>query len=338
MLHRCRQRPTIPPSSQAPTRLSYADLAKRAARIANVLRGMGVQRGTLVGLACHRGADMIAGALGIQMAGAAYVPMDPAYPADRLALYAEDSGAPVIVTESSVAPALPDGPQRCSSTPIPRLVAAPTRPLPDGGPQAEDLAYVIYTSGSTGRPKGVMVTHRNVINFFAGMDDAMGTDPGTWLAVTSMSFDISVLELFWTLARGFTVVVADEAAKLSPSGGPSPPSPPAPWNSACITGAMMMARARRNTNCSSKARNSPIATASAPSGRRSATSTPSADPIPTRLSRARPWRRSPATSACARAAASPPAPPRPHRRGMGDHRQPDQWPRGPCHRLGLAAR
>lgn len=199
------------------TRLSYADLSKSAARIANVLRSMGVARGALVGLSCHRGADMIAGALGIQMAGAAYVPMDPAYPADRLALYAEDSGAPVIVTESSVAPTLPDGPIKLILDTDLRLSAAADTP-PADGPQAEDLAYMIYTSGSTGRPKGVMITHRNVINFFTGMDDAVGADPGTWLAVTSMSFDISVLELFWTLARGFTVVVADDAARLSPSG------------------------------------------------------------------------------------------------------------------------
>jgi natural product biosynthesis luciferase-like monooxygenase protein len=220
ILQMAAQRPDHTAVIAGKTRLTYTQLTARAARIAHILRGMGVQRGMLVGLACHRGADMIAGALGIQMAGAAYVPMDPAYPADRLALYAEDSGAPVIVTESSVAPALPDGPQRLLLDTDPRIDAAPTT-LPDGGPQAEDLAYVIYTSGSTGRPKGVMVTHRNVINFFAGMDDAIGTDPGTWLAVTSMSFDISVLELFWTLARGFTTVVADEAAKLSPSGGPA---------------------------------------------------------------------------------------------------------------------
>ncbi|MCX7645406.1 MAG: LLM class flavin-dependent oxidoreductase [Rhodobacteraceae bacterium] len=199
--------------------LTYAELAARAARIAHVLRGMGVGRGTLVGLACRRGADMVAGALGIQMAGGAYVPMDPAYPADRLALYAEDSGCPVIVTEAAVAEALPPGPARLVLDADPRLAAAPATP-PEDGPRAEDLAYVIYTSGSTGRPKGVMVSHRNVMNFFAGMDDAIGTDPGTWLAVTSMSFDISVLELFWTLTRGFTVVIADEAARLSPSAGP----------------------------------------------------------------------------------------------------------------------
>ena len=202
------------------TRLTYAELTARAAGIAHLLRGMGVRRGTLVGLACHRGADMIAAALGIQMAGGAYVPMDPAYPADRLALYAEDSAAPVIVTESSVAPALPEGPARLILDTDARLSVASSTP-PADGPMAEDLAYVIYTSGSTGRPKGVMVTHRNVINFFAGMDDAVGSEPGTWLAVTSMSFDISVLELFWTLTRGFTVVVADDAARLSPSGGPA---------------------------------------------------------------------------------------------------------------------
>lgn len=69
------------------------------------------------------------------------------------------------------------------------------------------LAYVIYTSGSTGKPKGVMLEHRNAVNFFTGMDLAIGSDPGVWLAVTSISFDISVLELLWTLTRGFTVVL-----------------------------------------------------------------------------------------------------------------------------------
>ncbi|WP_333815015.1 MupA/Atu3671 family FMN-dependent luciferase-like monooxygenase, partial [Tabrizicola sp.] len=201
------------------TKLTYADLAARAARIAHTLRSMNVARGTLVGLACRRSTDMVAGALGIQLAGAAYVPMDPAYPADRLALYAEDSGCPVIVTESAVAEALPQGPARLVLDTDPRLAAAPT--TPPAGPGAEDPAYVIYTSGSTGRPKGVVVTHRNALNFFAGMDDVLGTDPGTWLAVTSLSFDISILELFWTLTNGFTVVLADDAARVRPSGGTS---------------------------------------------------------------------------------------------------------------------
>ena len=199
------------------SRLSYADLAVRAGRIATTLREMGVVRGSLVGLACRRTTDMVAGALGIQMAGAAYVPMDPAYPEDRLALYAEDSGCPVIVTESSVAGDLPKGPALLILDTDPRLASAATV-LADA-PRAEDPAYVIYTSGSTGRPKGVVVTHRNALNFFAGMDDVLGTDPGTWLAVTSLSFDISVLELFWTLTNGFTVVLADDSARVRPSGG-----------------------------------------------------------------------------------------------------------------------
>jgi natural product biosynthesis luciferase-like monooxygenase protein len=199
-------------------RLTYAQLADRAARIANILREMGVHRGTLVGLAARRTTDMVAGALGIQLAGAAYVPMDPAYPADRLQLYAEDSGCPVIVTESAIADTLPDGPTLLVLDEDPRLTTAPTT-LPTDGPTADDPAYVIYTSGSTGRPKGVVVGHRNVMNFFAGMDDVLGTDPGTWLAVTSLSFDISVLELFWTLTRGFTVVLADDSARVRPSGG-----------------------------------------------------------------------------------------------------------------------
>ncbi|NHB77064.1 MupA/Atu3671 family FMN-dependent luciferase-like monooxygenase [Rhodobacter calidifons] len=199
-------------------RLSYAQLADRAGRIANTLRTMGVARGALVGLACRRTPDMVAGALGIQLAGAAYVPMDPAYPADRLALYAEDSGCPVIVTESAVADTLPQGPTLLILDSDPRLSSAPTT-TPADGPTADDPAYVIYTSGSTGRPKGVVVGHRNVMNFFAGMDDVLGTDPGCWLAVTSLSFDISVLELFWTLSRGFTVVLADDSARVRPSGG-----------------------------------------------------------------------------------------------------------------------
>lgn len=198
--------------------VTYAALVARAARIAHVLRRLGVRRGTPVGLACQRGADMVAGAMGIQMAGGAYVPMDPSYPADRLALYAKDSGCPVIVTETAAADVLPKGPALLLLDGNPRLADAPATP-PDEGPGPEDLAYVIYTSGSTGRPKGVMVSHRNLMNFCTGMDAVIGTDPGTWLAVTSMSFDISVLELFWTLARGFTVVVADEAARLSPSNG-----------------------------------------------------------------------------------------------------------------------
>jgi hypothetical protein len=88
--------------------------------------------------------------------------------------------------------------------------------------ESHALAYLIYTSGSTGKPKGVMVEHRNVANFFAGMDARIEHDPpGVWLAVTSLSFDISVLELFWTLARGFRVVLSSDEDRALVSGGGS---------------------------------------------------------------------------------------------------------------------
>ena len=98
-----------------------------------------------------------------------------------------------------------------------RVEEQPATPV-DSGIDSSALAYVIYTSGSTGKPKGVMVEHRNVVNFFAGMDQRIEPDPpGVWLAVTSLNFDISVLELLWPLARGFKVVIAPDSAPSSPA-------------------------------------------------------------------------------------------------------------------------
>ncbi|MFN4170900.1 MAG: MupA/Atu3671 family FMN-dependent luciferase-like monooxygenase, partial [Pseudorhodobacter sp.] len=201
------------------TALTYADLNSRANRAAHVLAGMGVGPGTLVGLCVTRSVDLLVGALAIQKAGGAYVPMDPAYPADRIALYIEDSAAPVIVTQSALAPGLPTGgAQVLEIDRDPRLREAPAT-NPDSGVMPDDLAYMIYTSGSTGRPKGVMVEHRNVANFFTGMDARIGAEAGVWLAVTSLSFDISVLELFWTLARGFKVVLSSDENRALVSSG-----------------------------------------------------------------------------------------------------------------------
>jgi natural product biosynthesis luciferase-like monooxygenase protein len=192
--------------------ITFAELEARVDRLAAALRSLGVKPGVRVGLHLGRSIELVVGALAIMKAGGAYVPLDPAYPADRIALYLEDSEAAVVLTDSELADALPPHTARTLRIdgPVPAGV--------DGeAPSPEDLAYLIYTSGSTGRPKGVMVTHRNVANFFAGMDARIDpAQPGTWLAVTSLSFDISVLELFWTLARGFTVVVmGDEERTLA---------------------------------------------------------------------------------------------------------------------------
>ncbi|MDB5658716.1 MAG: peptide synthetase [Cypionkella sp.] len=199
--------------------LTYAALNAKANQVAHVLMSMGVVPGTLVGLCAHRSLDVMVGALAIQKAGGAYVPMDPAYPADRIALYIEDSACPVIVTQSDIAAQLPahNAQVFCLDSDARPALARSANPI--SGVTSADLAYMVYTSGSTGRPKGVMVEHRNVANFFTGMDQRVGPDVGVWLAVTSLSFDISVLELFWTLARGFKVVLTSDENRALVSGG-----------------------------------------------------------------------------------------------------------------------
>jgi natural product biosynthesis luciferase-like monooxygenase protein len=197
--------------------LTYAALNARANQVAHVLIGMGVTPGTLVGLCTRRSLDLVVGALAIHKAGGAYVPMDPAYPADRIALFIEDSACPVVVTQSGIA-LPPHGARVLELDTDGRIPDAPVT-TPETGVSPADLAYMIYTSGSTGRPKGVMVEHRNVANFFTGMDQRIGVEPGVWLAVTSLSFDISVLELFWTLARGFTVVISSDENRALVSSG-----------------------------------------------------------------------------------------------------------------------
>jgi len=202
---------------------SYAELNALANQVAHTLREMGVGPDTLVGLHVKRSPLLLIGALGILKAGGAYVPMDPAYPADRTALYLEDSGAKVVLTESTLAQDLPDhGAQTLVLDTDSRLGTAAKTNVQSGVAPA-NLAYMIYTSGSTGRPKGVMVEHRNVSNFFTGMDDRISHDPaGVWLAVTSLSFDISVLELFWTLARGFKIVLSDDENRALVAGDAQP--------------------------------------------------------------------------------------------------------------------
>ncbi|RKG93765.1 type I polyketide synthase [Corallococcus terminator] len=204
--------------------LTYTQLNVRANQLAHRLRGLGVGPETLVALCLERSIDMMVGLMGILKAGGAYVPLDPTYPEERLAHMLEDSGARVLI--------MGDGAQHLlSRARVNRvwldaervsLQQAPGHNLASGA-RGHHLAYILYTSGSTGRPKGTEVTHRNVANFFTGMDERLGREPGTWLAVTSISFDISVLELFWTLARGFRVVL-QSPLQLAPtsSRGPAP--------------------------------------------------------------------------------------------------------------------
>ena len=202
-------------------RLSYSELAARAGALAGQLAALGIGPGKPVGLFLPRGLDLVIGALAILMAGGAYVPLDPDYPSERIAHYLSDSGASVVLASAASAPHLPRHTAQV-------LMVDATGPSADPTPAAgEDLAYLIYTSGSTGTPKGVMVEHRNVMNFFAGMDATIPPardGQGTWLAVTSLSFDISVLEIFWTLTRGWRVVIAADllgGAGIDEESGPA---------------------------------------------------------------------------------------------------------------------
>lgn len=193
--------------------LTYRALNERANQLAHVLIEMGAKPDHFIGLFSHRSLDLMIGALAIQKAGAAYVPLDPAFPTARLAHYIKDSNLGIIVSQGSLVGELPAHKAAIIQLDTdPRVQSADIR-NPDKGVKSDNLAYLIYTSGSTGTPKGVMVEHRNVSNFFTGMDARVKRNKAghnTWLALTSLSFDISVLELFYTLARGFKVVIAGE--------------------------------------------------------------------------------------------------------------------------------
>ncbi|MFY9345196.1 MAG: MupA/Atu3671 family FMN-dependent luciferase-like monooxygenase, partial [Planctomycetota bacterium] len=217
-----RQRPDQPALRCRGETTTYAQLARAVEALAGWLRGRGVGVGDRVGICTARGAGMVTAVLATLRCGAAYVPLDPTYPRERLQFMAGDAELAALVVDRASLGAAP-------SVPCPRVdldadaeAIADADVLLDDPTGPEQLAYVIYTSGSTGRPKGVMVRHRNVTSFFAGMDRVLGTEPGVWLAVTSLSFDISVLELLWTLCRGFTVVVhAGEVGATAPTAAPA---------------------------------------------------------------------------------------------------------------------
>ncbi len=194
--------------------LSWRELDRQAEELAAHLQTLGVGPDILTGICVERSLEMVVGLLGILKAGGAYVPLDPAYPRERLDWMISDSKMPVLLTQTHLLTQLPEHSAHVVCLDALDLPAAEKTPKRESHARSSNLAYVIYTSGSTGKPKGVMLTHRNVVNFCAGMDQALGNGkPGTWLAVTSISFDISVLEIFWTLARGFKVVIQGDENK-----------------------------------------------------------------------------------------------------------------------------
>lgn len=198
--------------------ISYSILNTRANQAARFLLERGAVEGGLVGVMMDRSIEMVVTLVAIHKLGCAYVPLDPVYPADRLRYMVEDSKLSILVTERRHANKLGAlQAQVISHDELEDELSTYSTDNLDLEVNSASLAYIIYTSGSTGKPKGVMVEHRNVVNFFVGMDACIGTDKGTWLAVTSISFDISVLEIFWTLSRGFKVVIYRDKQQVASS-------------------------------------------------------------------------------------------------------------------------
>ncbi len=199
--------PEAPAVDDGAESITYRELHQRASRLAGHLGRLGLAPQGRVGVCLDRSADAVVALLAVLQAGGAYVPLDPAYPPDRLRFIVEDAGIDLLLTGRHLGAMFAGTGVRavCLDADRDAIAAAPPARRTERPPAS--LAYLIYTSGSTGRPKGVMVEHRQVANFFAAMDRRLGTAPGRWVAVTSISFDISVLELLWTLSRGSTVVL-----------------------------------------------------------------------------------------------------------------------------------
>lgn len=199
------------------TQLTYAELDSRANQLANYLRKLGVKPGILVGVFVERSIEMLIGLLGTLKAGGAYVPIDPTFPPERVRYVLEDAGAPVVLAQTALAKAWQFG-----NAQIVHLdgdwaaIARADDTRPNGLAGGEDLAYVIYTSGSTGRPKGVEIPHRAVVNLLQSMLVQPGlAETDVLAAVTTLSFDISGLELFLPLCVGARVaIVSRETAQF----------------------------------------------------------------------------------------------------------------------------
>ncbi|WP_131735710.1 amino acid adenylation domain-containing protein [Actinomadura roseirufa] len=200
--------------------LGYAALVARADAAASALAARGVRAGQVVAVGGGRGGDVIAAFLALETLGAVYLPIDPAWPAERIGGVLTDSGAVLLVLTGDTADhgSLPDGADTagCPATPMPRdgdAVEAPApRPLP---PAPDEVRYVIYTSGSTGRPKGALVEHRGMLNHLWAKVADLGLDGADRLAQTApLGFDISVWQMLAPLLVGGTVqIYSDDEAR-----------------------------------------------------------------------------------------------------------------------------
>jgi amino acid adenylation domain-containing protein len=196
--------------------LTYQELERRANQLAFYLIEQGVKANVLVGICVERNTDMLVCLLAILKSGGAYLPLDKTYPTARIDYMLKDSKVSVLITQSSIITQLPSS--NLNILLIDKIgsdVSKLSSSRPNLVLSASNIAYIIYTSGSTGNPKGVKVTHRNVVNFLTGMKSKPGLDFADILvAVTTLSFDIAVLELFLPLISGAKIVIADHETTI----------------------------------------------------------------------------------------------------------------------------
>ncbi len=192
--------------------LSYAQLNMRANQVAHYLHSLDIGRNAVVGIYMDRSLEMLIGVIGIMKSGAAYMPLDPAFPLDRISFMIEDSATPLILTQAHLTQTIShhDAQVLCIDTDRDTIEPFPTTNLSQT-PPAEDIAYLIYTSGSTGLPKGVQIPNRALINFLLSMQEAPGIEVNdVVLAETTLSFDIAGLELFLPLISGASIALVDK--------------------------------------------------------------------------------------------------------------------------------
>ncbi|WP_072620080.1 non-ribosomal peptide synthetase [Spirulina major] len=192
--------------------LTYGELNQRANQLAHYLQQLGVQPDTLIGIYIERSLEMMVGLLGILKAGAAYVPLDPNYPPERIEYILENSATPILITSSTMLDSLPEHPAKivCLDQDAAQITQQPDDNLASNV-TPQNRCYVIFTSGSTGNPKGVEICHQSLVNFITAMAAAPGlTASDCLVAVTTISFDIHTLELYLPLTVGATLVLASQ--------------------------------------------------------------------------------------------------------------------------------
>jgi amino acid adenylation domain-containing protein len=212
--------PDAPAAIFAGKSLGYRELNRRANRLARGLRKRGVGPGSVVGVCVERSLEMVVGLLGILKAGGVYLPLDPAYPKERLDFMLEDAQALLVLSQEKIVEGFPERKYEVICLDSETAFMTESGENLDDNTTFADFAYVIYTSGSTGRPKGVMIDHRGAANTIIDINRSFNVTAGDRvLALSSLSFDLSVYDIFGTLAAGAAIIIPE----------PSPTPNPAHW-------------------------------------------------------------------------------------------------------------